>query len=126
MTEEMILQKAQEFAESIPMNELFEELKKVTGINDLKFTYKITGSRNGMPRISFQSQDLVDKVGFLKLIFAEIHISEFNSEILYRDNDFIFWCTVDFHYNHPGGGSNGKTFYTARYKNNCWEYEKHY
>lgn len=125
MTEEMILEKAQEFAESIPMDELFNELKRVTGIPDLKFTYKIGGSRTGMPHITFESQDLVDKVGFLKLIFADIRVSNFNSEIIYKNDQFMYWCTVDFHYNHPGGGSNGKTFYTARYVNNCWQFEIH-
>ena len=107
------------------MDELFNELKRVTGINDLKFTYTIKEDRYGMPRITFESQDLVDRVGFLKLIFQDIKISNFNSQVLYKDDKFIYWCTIDFHYNHPGGGSNGKTFYSARYINNTWEFWEH-
>lgn len=118
---------AKKFAESIPMDELFSEIKRVTELPDLKFTYKIVESRTGMPRITFQSQDLVDKVGFLKLIFQELVISEFNSEIFSKDGEYIFWCTVTISYEHPDGGSNGKTFYMANYsKKRGWEFDKHY
>ena len=123
----------EQYAEEIPFNELFDYIKKLTGIDDLTFEIKFTEDRFGKIRPTFKSQDLVDKVGFLKLIFSEIEISSFNSEIVvdtpkdYHDMDYTmdyplrYWCTVDFSYNHPGGGSNGKTFLTAWYQNN-WEY----
>lgn len=125
MKDEQKLQKYQEFAENIPMNELFSHIKKITGLSDLVFTSKIVEDRYGYPRIIFESQDIVDKVGFLKLIFKELKIANFNSNIVYKDetDTFLYWCTVAMDYTHPGGGSNGKTFLHARYINGTWEFE---
>lgn len=116
---------AMNFANSIPMGDLFEEIKRVTGINDLHMTYKITENRDGKPVINFKSQDLSDRIGFLNLIFKEIVVSNFNSSIVYRNNNYIYWCTIEFRYTHPGGGQNGQCFYCARYSNNTWEFGDH-
>lgn len=125
MASEQTLKQYQEFAESIPMNELFSHIKNLTGLPDLIFTSKIVEDRYGYPRIIFESQDIADKVGFLKLIFKELKISNFNSNIVYEEetDTFIYWCTVAMDYTHPGGGSNGKTFLTARYNHGNWEFE---
>ena len=123
----------EEFAHEIPFNELFAKISQLTGLNDLKFSVKFVNGREGL-RPEFESQDLVDKVGFLKLIFSSIKITSFNSAIAidkprnYDDIDYTktypiyYWCTVDFSYEHPGGGSNGKTFLTAWYQDNQWQY----
>lgn len=118
-------EKMMEFAESVPMDELFEYLRKITGLPDLKFTYKVEENRMGEPIIRFSSQDLVDKVGFLKLMFSEIHIGEFNSQIAYdKDNEqYYYWGTADFSYNHPSGGSNGCRFCSFWYKNGSWTFD---
>ena len=112
------------WAEQIPMDELYDYLRKLTGLADLQFTTKIIEDREGKPRIMFQSQDLVEKVGFLKLMFSSIIISQFNSNIKFdKDlNDFYFWGTAAFSYNHPHGGSNGCTFCTFWYKNHAWTF----
>ena len=113
-----------EWAEQVPMEELFTELRRLTGLTDLKFTHKVVESR-GSVRILFESQDLVDKVGFLKLIFKEIVISQFNSEIVARDGELMLWGTAEFSYTHPDGGSNGKTFLTFWYDDKKgWEFEQ--
>ena len=48
------------------MKELFSEIRKITSLNNLKFTYKIC-EHNNYVFIELSSQDLVDKVSFLKL-----------------------------------------------------------
>lgn len=117
-------EKIKEWAEQVPMEELFTELRKLTGLTDLKFTHKVVESR-GSVRILFESQDLVDKVGFLKLIFKEIVISQFNSEVVIREGEPMFWGTADFSYTHPDGGSNGKTFLTFWYNDHSgWRFEQ--
>ena len=116
--------KAFEFAENIPFDELFDEIKKITGVKELKFTKKIDEDRYGMPRIQFKSQDLAENIGFLKLMFKTLVISTFNTEIIYdKDtNRYRYWGTASFRYNHPSGGSNGYTFLTFWYDNN-WQFE---
>ena len=108
------------WAENIPMEDLFSEIRRISGLSDLKFTYKVV-ERNNSVRIYFESQDLIDKVGFLKLMFKEIVISQFNSEVTYKAYDdedeptFHYWGTASFSYTHPSGGSNGCTFLTFWY-----------
>lgn len=122
------LAKYNEFVDSIQFDELFDYIRKVTGLNDLKFVTTVKENRNGKPVISFTSQNIVDKVGFLKLIFSSLTVANFNSEIKYKSEieSFIYWCTVAIQYEHPNGGSNGVTFLRAIYKNGYWEFDKYY
>lgn len=122
MADKQMIEKYQKFVDSISFEELFNYIRNITGLKDLKFTITQKEDRFGYPRIEFKSQDLIEKVGFLKVIFSNIYICNFNSEIRYNsENDsFFYWCTVSIDYTHPGGGSNGKTFLTARYKANNW------
>lgn len=125
MTDEQKIKQYQEFANSISFDELFSYIKTITGLQDLRFTIRQAEDRYGYPIIKFESQDIVDKVGFLKLIFSELKIANFNSEIKYDEdsNTFWYWCSIAMDYSHPGGGSNGKTFLVARYVNRNWEFE---
>lgn len=126
----MNIEQVIEWAESVPMDELYNELRRLTGLSDLKFTSKVV-NRNNSIRILFESQDLIDKVGFLKLMFKEIKITQFNSEVVYKtaedDTEYLlFWGTVDFSYTHPSGGSNGCTFLTFWYDDiHGWRFESY-
>jgi hypothetical protein len=113
------LDEMKSWAESIPMDELFSEIKKVTGLDDLVFNYRIEENRNGSGIIiRFTSQDLAERSGFLHLMFKELYITQFNSSVSEEyDKDtyeylhkFSYWGSVDFSYSHPGGGSNGCAF----------------
>lgn len=124
------IEKMKEWAENIPMEELFSEIRRLTGLPDLKFTTKVKELR-GMVIIDFESQDLVDKVGFLNLIFKEIKIERFDSRVQIKQSDddnedsggYWYWGTASFRYTHPGGGSNGCTFLTFQYDDRKgWEF----
>ena len=125
----MNIEKMKEWAENIPMEELYSELRRLTGLPDLKFTTKVRELR-GMVIIDFESQDLADKVGFLKLIFKEIKITRFDSSVQPKQSDddnendeYCYWGTASFRYTHPGGGSNGCTFLTFQYDDRKgWEF----
>ena len=125
----MNIEKMKEWAENIPMEELYSELRRLTGLSDLKFTTKVRELRD-MVIIDFESQDLVDKVGFLKLIFKEIKIARFDSSVQPKQSDddnendeYFYWGTASFRYTHPGGGSNGCTFLTFQYDDRKgWEF----
>ncbi len=118
-----------EWAENIPMEELYSELRRLTGLTDLKFTKKVKESR-GIIIIDFESQDLADQVGFLKLMFKEIYIANFNSEVYCKSDDgeesIPHYCgTASFRYTHPSGGSNGCTFLTFWYDDRKgWEFDQ--
>lgn len=124
----MTVEEKIKWAEEIPIEILYEEIRKRTRLTDLKFTSKIVERNNGV-RILFESQDLSDKVGFLKLMFSEIKIAQFNSEIIYKSYDnedpiLRWWGTVQFSYTHPSGGSNGCTFMTFWYDDiHKWQFD---
>lgn len=123
----MALDKAEKFVEDIPMSELFDEIKRFLDLPDLKFKCRLCHDSNDMPYITFKSQNLVEKVGFLKHLFSEIYISTFHSSTVEKeDGSLMFWCTIAFDYIHPGGGSNGKVFYKATYKNGFWDFDTSY
>lgn len=119
-----------EWAEQIPMDELYSKIRQLTGLSDLKFTSKVKDVR-GHIVVQFASQDLADRVGFLKLIFKEIQITQFNSEVYLKaeneDEEPIprYWGTASFSYTHPSGGSNGQTFLHYWYDDRTgWEFDE--
>ena len=122
----MDIEKAKEFFNSIPMEELFAEIRRVTDLSELSFNTKVidTGSRLSIPSTS---QDIVDRVGFLKLIFKELHVQVDGMVSVNREGEFIYWCIVDMDYNHPGGGHNGFPFLHANYTEKTgWHFEEYH
>lgn len=113
------------WAEQIPMEELYNYIRDLTGLDDLQFTTNIhRDRRTGYPRIEFSSEDLVDKVGFLSLMFESIQITQFNSSISVKDDDIQYWGTACFSYQHPSGGSNGYTFCMFRFDGSEWSFRE--
>ena len=55
-------EEAQKFIDELPVEDLFAEIRNVTGLSDLKFTYEVKESYNGKFVIKFTSQDLADRV----------------------------------------------------------------
>lgn len=127
-----ILEKAMEFVKTIPMDELYDVIRRITNLPDLTFTEQIKIDKWDQPQISFESQDIADKVGFLRLMFKEIQIANFNSSVKYVDNEddptqpgyFYYWGTACFRYTHPNGGSNGCDFLSFKYiQNQGWKFD---
>lgn len=112
----------QEFAESVPMEELFDHIKELTGLHDLSFGVSREPDRRGRPRIQFDSQDLSDRVGFLKLLFKHLSIGSFGGEIRTRSGIPYYWVSVAFSYTHPSGGMNGYNFCDALYEDGQWTF----
>lgn len=124
----MTKEEALAFAKEIPFEGLFDEIRDVTGIKDLKFTVNPDRENyRGDIIPAYESQDIVDRVGFLNgLLFDSIVIAQFNSQVSYHSEDKrpYYWGTVAFKYTHPAGGSNGHTFMTVWYdKVNGWEFK---
>ena len=71
--------KAWQWSETIPVEELFSEIRKVTGLDDLKFEHKIASDRYDCPRLEFTSQD-----------YEGVQLAKFTSnygKIIYTSSD---------------------------------------
>ena len=121
------------FANDIDFETLFTYIRKVTGLDDLKFTVKINEDRYGYAYPVFSTDNIIDVAPeFLKLTFSELTISSFNSQINanepkdYHDLDYTqdyplrYWCTVALDWAGYNGGTNGKTFLSAHYDETGW------
>ena len=84
-------QKLMEWASTIPMEELYSEIRRVTKISNLKFTSKIDermgADGNMLIRILFSSQELTDQIGFLNLLISQLNIANGTSVIKYKKID---------------------------------------
>lgn len=116
------------WAEQVDLSPLWQEIRKVTGLDDLNFSYKIKETRSGLS-LDFTSQNLAERTGFLKLMFKDLFITQFSSGIIWKsktvDEPYAsIWGSVDFTYNHPGGGSNGISFLRYWYSDKRgWEFD---
>lgn len=105
------------WAQTIPLDELWDEIRRITGIADLEFKHRLPTA--GPVRIFFESQDLEDRVGFLKHMFATCRIENLSSEVVVREKDGapvkIWWGTVCFNYTNHQGSHHSTTFMGFRY-----------
>ena len=93
------------WAETIPLEELWSEIRKITGISELKFKHNICDSTSGV-KIEFKTQNISDKIGCLGLIFKPVYIVSYDSNAYCYDNyyddngthrfKFAFWVRVAF------------------------------
>lgn len=114
------------FAESIPMEGLFDKIREVTDMPELEFEHevKVWPHGNGVG-VKFSSQDIADRIGIFDLVFKTLRISSFNSSVGWDDkrNELYLWCTVHFSYELQSMGSNGADFMTCWYSNTRgWEF----
>ena len=124
----MNIEELKNWAENIDLEPLWQEIRRVTGLDDLKFTHKVVEGRSGL-RFEFSSQNLAERVGFLKLLFKDLYISQFGTGVSWKsdaDEPYaLLWGSIDFTYNHPDGGSNGKSFMRYWYSDKKgWQFDK--
>ena len=120
----MTIEEKFEFINGVSFEGLFQKIREVTGIDDLKFEYAVKKNYNGEPYPQYCSQDLADRVGFLGLMFKHIYIKQFNSSVGCDKNGTYYWGTVAFSYEHQPCGSNGSDFMTVWYDNvNGWTFK---
>lgn len=107
-----------EWLNNVLLDELFVEIRKRTGIKDLRFTSEIKSNWRHENYFSIKSNDIADKTGFLRLMFKTLFIeSELSVEqgnVDEGEPEFSLWGSVGFRYSHPDMGSNGYSFLR------CW------
>lgn len=105
-----------EWIDTIPFDELFDEIRSLTNTSDLDFTTKVMNTGWDV-YVRVTSQDLVDRVGFLKLMFKKLVI-EGDLVVRKKDSEFQMWGHFSFSYVHPDSGSNGYAFLSCSYDDN--------
>jgi hypothetical protein len=76
-----------QFAQRIPLDELFDYLRNITGIPDLQFETKIS-NKVGSPDVFFISNDVSDKIGWLSCIFSKVRLVSISRTINVGKNFF--------------------------------------
>lgn len=125
-------ERKEKFKNELDLEPLFNWLREVTGIKELKFEIEITKDS-----VEFCSQNISDKSGVASLMLKELYINNFSSavtstapryyddeEIDYtKDYDIYYYTSIHFSYSHYMGGSNGHDFGKATYKDGKWEFK---
>ena len=108
----------EEFIETIDLEPLYNEIKKVIGDNSINFKSNIR-ENYGEKWIEIESDNLLDKIGVMNLVFKSIHLETFNSSIVYKKdtNEIYWWGTIDFRYHNFHGGYNGVELLRFEFKN---------
>lgn len=115
------------FGESVPMEELFDKIREVTGLPELEFSHKVEKFPygNGIG-ITFESQDIADQAGFLDLMFKTLYIYTGNNQIFAdkQTGELTYWAVISFRYDLQSGGSNGSDFMRVWYSaSNGWFFQ---
>jgi hypothetical protein len=118
-----------EWLNNVPLDELFVEIRKRTGIRELRFTSEMKSNWRHENYISIKSNDIADKTGFLQLMFRTLFItselSVSQGDIDNGEPEFSLWGTVGFKYKHPDMGGNGYNFLRCWYDDiNGWQFRE--
>ena len=123
------------------IEDLYLILNRKLGIN-LEWKHTIKSARNGGREYLYcESSDIpLDSIGVCRYLFREIQLATFNSstgtnktrvmtERGYYDDEYdmskppksYVWMTINFAYEHTGGGSNGHDFATCWFEDGIWK-----
>lgn len=120
------------------VEDLYLILNRKLNLN-LKWEQEIKNYRDGDTLI-ISSEDIpMEYVGICKFLFTRINLQTFNSAVgvekdpndrgyhgsydMEKEPIPYLWMTIDFRYEHTGGGHNGHDFATCWFKNGTWEVE---
>lgn len=133
---ERTYKRIEEYQKNLDLTPLFNWIKEVTGISDLKFNVEKT-NRNKDYRIEFESDNIIDKCGVMKFAFNDVRINSFGNGVTTtapnyydsekidynKDYDLYYWVSLHFSYQLVEGGSNGCKFGRAMCKEGKWEFK---
>lgn len=113
-----------EFVKSVNLEELFNKIKEVLGI-EVEFEVEIKTDYRNSPYINIESNNLVNQSGIFAKVFSDVRVQTFNTSIAKdeKTNEYYYWLTVSLRHQLKEGGSNGVKLLTAWYQNNEWKFE---
>ena len=114
MTDRKIIE---DLANNLPWESLFDKIREVTNIPDLKFDTELRKNYCGEYYTCFRSQDIVEHIGLLSLMIKKLYIGQGSTGIGYNSTtgSAYWWGYVDFQYTHHPNGHNGHSFMHFRY-----------
>ena len=118
------------------IEDLYAIINRKLGFN-LTWTQQIKDGRSGK-YIDCESSDIpLDSIGVCKYLFREINLATFNSSVyipktynrethwdeyeMEKDPVAKVWMTINFSYEHTGGGSNGHDFCSCWFEDGKWK-----
>ena len=106
------------------IDDLFEAIRTLVKMPELKFLPEITEDRWGKKRIDFESDDLTESDYLISLAWKRFRISTFNSNscIDRKTEKPRYWLTVHYTYEHHDGGRNGAEIGYAEFQDGKWSF----
>lgn len=98
--------------QSIQISNLSELISDIVGVPVVISEINIH-EKTRSPRISFESQPLIQHTGILSNFFERFVISSFNANLI--DEGRLYWVNLSFSFTYKSGGSNGHTFQNIFY-----------
>lgn len=97
-----------ELIETINLEPLYNEIRKVVRDTSIKFNSEIIEGRCGK-YIKIESEDLIDRIGMMGVALKSVKLETFNSSIEFNQETekAYWWGSIDFRYEIADGGSNG-------------------
>ena len=106
------------------IDDLFEAIRALVKMPELKFLPEIKEDRWGKKRIDFESDDLTESDYLISLAWKRFKISTFNSNssIDRKTEKPHYWLTVEYDYESHSGGSNGTEIGYAEFQDGKWSF----
>lgn len=106
------------------IDDLFEAIRALTKMSELKFLPEITEDRWGKKRIEFESDDLTETDHLISLAWKRFRIATFNSNSVIdkKTGKPRYWLTVEYHYENYSGGTNGTEIGYAEFQDGKWSF----
>lgn len=101
------------------------ELKRITGIKNIKLDMEIKSSRNG-EYIELTSNELIKYAGIMGCALNSIRLETFNTNVVFdeKNQEVYWWGSIDFRYELADGGSNGMKVLSFELRDNKYTFRK--
>ena len=114
-----------EFFNSINFDELFNKIRETVGDKTIKFSKpELKGFNYNGFGVDWNSEDIVDKCGVIKIAFDKCMISGYGNGIYVdkKSNKLFYSASVHFEFELSEGGSNGIKIMSASFFDGKWNF----
>lgn len=113
----------EEYAKTIPYNEMFDTAVNISGVKNAKFTEpKIEVDNSGRVFVHYESNELKSQSGIFSGSLKSVKLKQFNSEVTIDENGELgYWGSMSIRYEHNDGGSNGMNVIDYTYGDKGWD-----
>ena len=117
---------AVEFVKSIDFEPLWKFIQEKVGEAVAFETPEIRVSRRNTVTIEWQSENLAERAGIMKIAYKNLRICNFGGAVVKdteNDGKLKYWCSAHWGFEYRDGGSNGSGIAHVRYTDELgWEF----